>query len=161
MGTVPRTNRSPGLLAGRSLHETITKFGYPDTLVRSYEHWVVLLRPQQATLGALILACTESVEAFSDVSAAAMSELGTVISNIESTLSARFDYQKINYLMLMMVDPHVHFHVLPRYAGPTDFSGVTFLDPGWPGPPQIGSATEIDGDGFERLRQELIAIWPK
>ena len=26
-------------------------------------------------------------------------------------------YERINYLMLMMVDPHVHFHVIPRYSG--------------------------------------------
>ena len=33
-----------------------------------------------------------------------------------------------NYLMLMMVDPHVHFHVIPRYAAPQRFEDVDFPD---------------------------------
>jgi len=32
------------------LNDTIRKFGYPDTLIHEYDHWVVLLRPQQVTL---------------------------------------------------------------------------------------------------------------
>jgi hypothetical protein len=26
------------------MNETIRKFGYPDTLIHAYDHWVVLLR---------------------------------------------------------------------------------------------------------------------
>ena len=32
------------------MNETIRKFGYPETLVKEYTHWVVLLRPKQPTL---------------------------------------------------------------------------------------------------------------
>ena len=42
--------------------------------------------------------------------------------------------------MLMMVDPHVHFHVIPRYEGPRTFAGLEFVDAGWPGPPDLKSA---------------------
>ena len=35
---------------------TILKFGYPDTLIAEYPDWFVLLRPQQVTAGALVLA---------------------------------------------------------------------------------------------------------
>ena len=45
--------------------------------------------------------------------------------------------------MLMMVDPHVHFHVLPRYAQTRVFDGVQFPDTGWPGPPDLKSATDL------------------
>src|SRR3546814_2888106 len=39
-------------LAGAGhMNETIRKFGYPATLIREYDHWVVLLRPAQLTLG--------------------------------------------------------------------------------------------------------------
>ncbi len=50
------------------MNATMEKFGYPDTLIREYENWVVLLRPQQATLGALVLICKESVDALSSIS---------------------------------------------------------------------------------------------
>ncbi len=42
--------------------------------------------------------------------------------------------------MLMMVDPNVHFHVIPRYPAAAQWSGVAFADAGWPGPPQLGTA---------------------
>ena len=40
-------------------NQTAVRFGYPDTLIREYDHWLVLLREPQATLGSLIL-CEKS-----------------------------------------------------------------------------------------------------
>ena len=34
--------------------DTMLKFGYPDSLVHEYAHWVVLIRPKQVTMGALV-----------------------------------------------------------------------------------------------------------
>ncbi|MEM7426062.1 MAG: HIT family protein [Pseudomonadota bacterium] len=129
------------------------KFGYPATLVRELEHWCVLLRPAQATLGALVLVCKEDAQAFSDISPAAFSELGTATRQIETALTAFRPYQKINYLMLMMVDPDVHFHVLPRYAETQRFDNLEFPDPGWPAVPDLSAAVQTD----EALRSKLIA----
>jgi diadenosine tetraphosphate (Ap4A) HIT family hydrolase len=39
--------------------------------------------------------------------------------------------------MLMMVDPNVHFHVIPRYSEPRSWGGIDFPDAGWPGPPRV------------------------
>src|SRR3546814_14692914 len=104
----------------------MTKFGYPETLVRDYAHWAVLLRPQQATLGALVLACKDAAHAFGDISAEAFAELQQVTRDIEAGLSAFRPYQQINYLMLMMGDRDLPFHVLPlsdeRQAGKECFS---------------------------------------
>jgi diadenosine tetraphosphate (Ap4A) HIT family hydrolase len=93
------------------MNATIDKFGYPATLLHEYEDWVVLLRPAQPTLGSLVLACKEDATSLGTVSAKAYAELATVIADLERALSTAFDHQKINYLALMMVDPHVHFHV--------------------------------------------------
>ena len=105
-------------------NDTIAKFGYPDTLVADYEDWVVLLRPQQVTLGAMILASKDRATAFAEIGQTAFAGLKTVTGDIEAALRDAFAYDKINYLMLMMVDPHVHFHVLPRYAEPRRFAPV-------------------------------------
>ena len=90
------------------------KFGAPQTIIKQYRHWSVLLRPAQATLGALILVAHESAKALSDLSPASFTELHTVTGQLETALAKAFHYDKINYLMLMMVDPDVHFHVIPR-----------------------------------------------
>ena len=114
---------------------TMTKFGYPQTLIRDYRHWVVLLRGKQATLGALVLVCKDPAKAFGDISPAAFAELQRATGDIEAGLSAFRKYEKINYLMLMMVDPDVHFHVLPRYAETQNFAGTDYPDKGWPAVP--------------------------
>ena len=51
----------------------------------------------------------------------------------QAVLRKRFNYSKINYLMLMMVDPAVHFHVIPRYEHPVSFCDNDYPDAGWPG----------------------------
>ena len=96
-------------------NQTAVRFGYPDTLIREYEHWLVLLREPQATLGSLILCAKADVTEFSALPTAAFAEMDEVISELEMALQKTFSYDKINYLMLMMVDPNVHFHVIPRF----------------------------------------------
>src|SRR5918998_2367615 len=59
------------------LNPTIRKFGYPGTLVRELEHWVVLLRPAQVTLGSLVLAAKSDATAFGALPAGAFAELAT------------------------------------------------------------------------------------
>ena len=136
------------------------KFGFPDTLVRDYTHWAVLLRPQQATLGALVLASKDPARAFGELDAASCAELALATREVEAALRASFAYDKINYLMLMMVDPDVHFHVLPRYAQPQTFGTLTFDDAGWPGPPRLDSVTTTT----DSINAEIIAAlkrhWP-
>ncbi|QGP78832.1 HIT family protein [Sphingobium sp. CAP-1] len=128
------------------MNATIEKFGYPATLIAEFTHWVVLLRPAQPTLGSLILAAKSDATAFGDLPAAAHAELKTVTATIEAALGKAVDYAKINYLMLMMVDPHVHFHVIPRYDGERSATGVTVADAGWPGQPDLSAAVKLDSE---------------
>jgi len=139
---------------------TIASFGYPGTLIAELDHWVVLLRPRQVTLGSLVLACKEAATAFGQVSPAAVAELGQATAGLEAMLRSAFAYDKINYLMLMMVDPHVHFHVIPRYAAPRAFDGRDFADAAWPKPPDVTQALGLAPEAFERLREHLRAAWP-
>ena len=126
------------------MNETIRKFGWPDTLLTEFDHWVVLLRRAQPTAGALILAAKSSALAFGELPPGAHAELEPITRMIERALKEVVDYQRINYLMLMMVDPHVHFHVLPRYEGERTVAGITFTDAGWPGQPDLSRAVSLD-----------------
>ena len=139
------------------MNATMTTFGYPESCLLEYTHWAVLLRPKQVTLGSLVLVCKEEARAFGDITAAAFDELSTAVADIERTLKNAFDYDKINYLMLMMVDPHVHFHVIPRYAAPATFDDVLFPDAGWPGPPALGSPTETTAETHRRISELMVS----
>ena len=141
------------------MNDTIRKFGYPATLVRDYAHWLVLLRPAQPTLGSLVLAAKSDATAFADLEPAAFAELGTVTDEIETALKAAVGYEKLNYLMLMMVDPHVHFHVIPRYDGTRSACGLTIADAGWPKVPALGEALGLDVAQIEAVVKWLQGYW--
>lgn len=138
---------------------TMEKFGYPASLIREYDHWCVLVRPAQATLAALVLVCTDEAEAFSDISGQAFSELAQVTKDIEQSLSAFRPFEKINYLMLMMVDKDVHFHVLPRYSSDQSFEDITVPDPGWPALPDLSSAVTLTATQMAALTAQLQSHW--
>lgn len=137
------------------MNATIEKFGYPATLIAEFAHWLVLLRPAQPTLGSLVLAAKSDATAFGDLPAEAHAELAVATKAIESALAQAVDFQKINYLMLMMVDPHVHFHVLPRHEGSREHAGLALADAGWPGQPDLGSAVKLDPDQIAALTDWL------
>ncbi|MCG7757061.1 MAG: HIT family protein [Nitrosomonas sp.] len=144
---------------GPGLNATMRKFGAPQTIIRPFQYWSVMLRPAQATLGALVLAAHEPAEAFSQLSPASFTELHTITGQIESALTKAFQYDKINYLMLMMVDPDVHFHVIPRYAQPKPFAGMEFIDAGWPAMPNLGQVNTTDAAINQHIMNHLQSCW--
>jgi diadenosine tetraphosphate (Ap4A) HIT family hydrolase len=137
------------------MNETIRKFGYPATLITEWQHWLLLLRPAQPTLGSCILAAKSEATAFGNLDAAAHAELAQVTNEVEAMLKAATDYSKINYLMLMMVDRHVHFHIIPRYEGAREWEGLSFADAGWPAVPNLGAAIALDSDQQQRLSASI------
>lgn len=141
------------------MNQTIRRFGHPATLVAGYNHWVVLLRPEQPTLGALVLAAKSDATAFGDLPPAAFAELARATAAIERALARAVAFERINYLMLMMVDPNVHFHVLPRYDGERSAAGVTVRDAGWPKAPALGEFVTLDGAQVQALVGWLQGLW--
>lgn len=140
-------------------HETLKTFGYPQTLVHEYTHWCVLLRPAQVTLGSLVLICKEGATQLADISDGAFVEMKQVVGDVETSLKGFRQWNKINYLALMMVDPHVHFHVIPRYDQDQEFAGTVFRDAGWPAVPQLGEAVVPASEVFGQLLEDLKSGW--
>jgi len=137
------------------MNPTILSFAYPDSLVREYDQWVVLVRPDQVTLGSLVLAAKSEASAFGALPPAAFAELAEIVPAVERALRAFCAYEKINYLMLMMVDPNPHFHVIPRYSEMRSWQGIDFPDAGWPKAPQLGSAVALSPEQLRAMAVEL------
>lgn len=134
----------------------IEKFGLPYSLIRKYDHWTLLLRPQQVTLGCMILLYNRNeVKNFSMVEEKAFLEFGKIIMQIEPAIMKLFAFDKINYLMLMMVDPEVHFHIIPRYSGERSFAGYVFKDFAWPGPPDLSRYNDLTDEVRNKLMHEI------
>ena len=141
------------------MNDTILNFNYPSTLLRNYIYWVVLLRPNQITLGSLVLACKENSESLGGISLNAFEELSLITKEIEQTLSYTFDYDKINYLAYMMIDKQVHFHVIPRYSKKKKFNEIDFIDSDWPKPPNMSKNQKLSKTEFDKLKLFIKNQW--
>ncbi len=137
------------------INKTLKKFGYPNTLIKEYLNWCLLLRNEQVTLGSLVLICKDDVEKFSEISSQAFKEYEKIIRDIEKNLHQKFKYDKINYLMLMMVDPNVHFHIFPRFSDDKKYLNFTFIDNGWPATPDFSKINNCGDDCFNYLKEDL------
>lgn len=142
------------------MNATMAKFGFPDTLVAEAGGWAALVRPHQLTLGAMVLVCQEPVGAFGQVSAAGFAGLGRMVTCTEAALKAAFSYDKINFVMLMMVDPDVHFHVVPRYASERMLAGQVFRDNYWPKPPDLTQPAPQAPEVLAAIRERIKGHWP-
>jgi diadenosine tetraphosphate (Ap4A) HIT family hydrolase len=137
------------------MNPTLEKFGYPNALLWEFEHWVILVRRDQVTLGSLVLAAKSDAVRYSDLPEDAFAEQGEAVRRIERALAAFAAFEKINYLMLMMVDPNPHFHVIPRYSAPRIWESIAFHDAGWPKAPRLDVAVTLDDAQVAKLVREL------
>jgi diadenosine tetraphosphate (Ap4A) HIT family hydrolase len=143
------------------MNDTMKAFGWPETVLGETDHWVVMLRPAQPTLGACVLACKSDATALSGIPAEAHADMAVATAKLEGMLQAAVGYEKINYMMLMMVDPNVHSHVLPRYEGTKSHGDLEVPDAGWPALPQLGAAVTPTPEQRAALLAHLKAHWPE
>lgn len=120
------------------------KFKTEDLMIFETKFWRWSLRPVQVTLGAGILSLKRPAEHMSDITEDESKDLVRIIRVIENTLSDVFRYKQINYLMLMMVDFHVHYHVIPRYDTAINCVGEEWIDVSYPTLPAIGGTPTDD-----------------
>jgi diadenosine tetraphosphate (Ap4A) HIT family hydrolase len=53
----------------------------------------------------------------------------------------------------------VHFHVIPRYAGPREFEGCACADAGWPKTPDLQTTLRLTPTQMSALHAKLRAAW--
>ena len=135
-----------------SFEKTLAKFGYPGYLIIENDHWYTLLRREQITFGSMILITkNEKNSSISKLNVSEQAEMFLAIQKIEKVAFNKINCDKINYLALMMVDPFVHYHVLPRYKNPKIFKDIEFIDPGYPGVPDLTYKTSLTETEFSKL----------
>lgn len=141
-----------------TLEEFQEKFRTEELLVYRNDAWTWSVRPSQPTLGSGILSLNRFAATLSDVTAEEMRLLADVVAKIESAVGQAFEHQIMNYLALMMVDHHVHYHVVPRYDGQRDFAGRPWVDSGWPAFPVLSDAQhQADNELLSRIQEVLRA----
>ena len=138
-----------------------TIFGvFDDThnLIKEYKYWKLLIRNRTSTLGGCVAITKRHMAAFSEATPEEVQEFSSVVKDIEKSLKAAFNYDRINYLMLMMHDHHTHFHILPRYATSRTFEGVKWEDTAWPDAANliVMKGAVVDQDYLNKVKKEIL-----
>jgi len=119
------------------INEFQNKFKVNKYLIYSSQYWNWSLRPHQSTCGSGILSLKRECSTFSGLEPEEFDDLKYIVNKIENTLKSIFNYDIINYLMLMMEDNQVHFHVFPRYRHKIKYLEKTWTDKNWPKIPDL------------------------
>lgn len=115
------------------------KFRIEELAVLETEHWVWSVRPMQPTIGCGILSMKRPAEAVSEMTEEEGADMTHMIRVIEKVLQEAFGYQRIHYILYMLEDFHVHYHVIPRYDSEKIFEGQVYVDSTWPKLPALVS----------------------
>jgi diadenosine tetraphosphate (Ap4A) HIT family hydrolase len=118
-------------------HEFQAKFRTSELAIRAYPHWTWSLRPRQVTLGASIILLNRHARCLGNLEPHEGAELSIVMRDVEFALREAFEFDRINYLAMMMFDAQVHFHVFPRYQSQRTAFQTTWIDESWPSPPDL------------------------
>ncbi len=94
--------------------------------------WRLILNRNQNLLGKCFLVLRRHDEAVPNLTADEWLDLHWMLSAATSALQGAFQPDHFNYAFLQNQDRHVHLHIIPRYAAPRTFAGLTFDDPDYP-----------------------------
>ena len=133
------------------MKDILQTFEVDTLLIKEYKYWYLLLRRSQITIGSLVLIEKSLRTSYSNIETESHNEFGLIVKDIENSLKTLFDFNKINYLMLMMNDPEVHYHVIPRYAKEVIFNDVSFTDHGWPSLPNFETVNSVTDATIKEL----------
>jgi diadenosine tetraphosphate (Ap4A) HIT family hydrolase len=129
------------------------KFRLDDLTVHESDEWTLSVRPGQPVLGALVLSSRHLALDLSQVPPGAGAPMLELMARAEVACREHFGAVRLNVLCLMMQDPLVHFHLLPRYGAAVEFAGTMWSDSGWPGPPNLGDTNVVSDEQLVALRR--------
>lgn len=120
-----------------------------EILVTTY--WRVSLSPNQAYLGRAYITLRDHKEFFGELTGEEWREFSDIVSRLESAYIRAFDASPISWGSFMdhayredRPEPHIHWHVFPRYKRPVQINGVTFDDP-------------LYGDLFDHTKETVVS----
>ena len=116
------------------------KFKPDEYAVKEFEHWVIVVRPKQITLGDAVIILKRQIPSIGDANKEELAEFPSVISWYENRCKTLFNAEKFNYIAAMMKDNFVHFHAIPRYSNERFFADLTWTDEFWPKPVSLVDA---------------------
>lgn len=137
-----------------TFHAAVAKFHadyrVAELMIREGDAWIVSLRPGQLTLGSMLISSKTDASSFASFDPAGGVEFFELVRQAERAVAHLFGAVRINCIALMMKDPIVHFHLIPRYQRAATYLGRSWEDPDWPKPPTFRDVP-VDADVIPTL----------
>ena len=129
---------------------------YEGALLKVYDHWCIEISFRQHTPGSFTIFSRHSVERYSQLSPAALSEFAVVTGEIETALTScsAFRPDRFNYLQMGNALHHLHVHGIPRYAVPRIYADREWRDETY-GDPPVWSTSEVSYELVSTLRKDI------
>jgi len=107
----------------------------PDDLVYETKHWKVILDPDQSYLGRCYVSLKRHCGDLAELTKEEWLDFAELVKKLEGALRKSFDATMFNWTCLLNdayqnnpPDPHVHWHLRPRYSHKVEFAGLLFED---------------------------------
>lgn len=112
--------------------EFMNKFKPNENKIKEFNHWIVVIREKQVTLGACVIILKRPINSLSEMRADEAEEFPEVLRWYEDKCKNCFGAEKYNYVVAMMKDNFVHYHAFPRYSSIVRKYGKEWEDQDWP-----------------------------
>lgn len=112
--------------------EFMKKFKPEKNTIKEFNHWIVLLREKQVTLGSVIIVLKRDIPSLAQLTKEEAAEFPEVVSWFEKLCIDLYGASKFNYVAAMMKDNFVHYHAFPRYSNVFTRYGIEWKDQNWP-----------------------------
>ncbi|NYB52353.1 MAG: HIT family protein [Methanobacteriaceae archaeon] len=140
--------------------EKLVEYNFGDPLLQT-DHWIVFLAPNQSNLATCVVALKRNHKTLSGLKTDEWQDFIKLLERMESSVKNAFDATLFNWGCLMntfyledTLEPHLHWHFIPRYNHPVEFAGHIFEDPHFgymrPRPPK-----KISKDVREEIANEI------
>lgn len=100
-------------------------------VLKPFRFWRLELSVDQAYLGKMLVILNRHTEDLTETSAEERAELFCVLEEAKASLDMAFRPDTYNYMALGNGTPHLHVHLVPRYARSIMFAGRMFRDLRW------------------------------
>ena len=133
----------------------LKSYNYGDMITET-KYWVILLAPDQKNLGTCVVALKRDEGDLAGLKDEEWQEFSEIVKNLESAIGSAFNSTMFNWGCLMNSsylndppNPHVHWHVIPRYREKVKFRGLIFEDP------CFGSSTMKAKGGIREIAKDV------
>ena len=120
-------------------------------VVLADDHWTLMLNDNQATLGRVFFALNRHETDVAALTGDELASLWAFLRETKQALTALFAPDHFNFMFLMNLTPHAHFHIFPRYAIAREFAGQTWEDSRFGGHYDPDESRAMDDDTMGAL----------